>query len=505
MSTITAGARPARPTPLVVIAALLALLALAVAAGSGKQTVSSLALLLLLATAASIARVSVLRWPHLLAVLIAVILFIPMRRYTLPGSLPFQLEPYRVMVALLVLGWFASLLVDRRHNFRRTAFDGPLVLIILSVLGSIVVNPGRAASVSTEVVKSLTFFLSFVLVLYLISSTVRRIVDVEFLTKALVAGGAVVAFFAMVEARTHFNVFNHLSKVIPLLHGGEISGPAYLRLGTAKVRVFASAEHPIALSAALVMLTPLALYLARRYRQRRWWLCAFLFIAAVASTVSRTGIVMLLVVGLVFLWLRPRETRRFWPAIFPMLIAIHFALPGTLGAVKQSFFPAGGLVAQQKAAANTSGSGRLADLGPALTVWQAEPVLGQGYGTQIVNLNAAGIKANIFDDQWLGTLLATGAIGFFGWLWFFVRVVRRCAAEARRDDSERGWLLTAIASSVAALGFGMLTFDAFAFIQVTFLLFILVGLASALLAERPTPLAVRLARDERLAPDPSSP
>jgi hypothetical protein len=357
------------------------------------------------------------------------------------------------------------------------------------------VNPSRVGSVSSDVAKSLTFFASFLLVLYLISSTIRRLDDVEFLTKMLVTGGAVVAFFAIVEARTGFNVFNHLSKVIPFLHGGQITGPAYLRLGTAKVRVFASAEHPIALSAALVMLTPLALYLARRYRQRRWWLCAFLFVAAVASTVSRTGISMLLVVGVVFLLLRPRETRRLWPALLLAPVAIHFALPGTLGAVKQSFVPAGGLIAQQKAAANTSGSGRLADLGPALTEWQAEPLLGQGYGTQVVNDNAAGIKANIFDDQWLGTLLATGAVGFFAWLWLFTRVVRRCAAEARWDTSERGWLLTAIAAGVASLGVGMITFDAFAFIQVTFLLFILVGLASALLAERPTPLAIRLDRD----------
>jgi hypothetical protein len=497
MSATTAGTRPARVTPLLPVAALLALLATAVVSGGSTRSVSALAILLLLATLAALTRVTLIRWPHLVAALIVVILFIPMRRYALPGSLPFQLEPYRVFVAALVLGWFASLLVDRRLQFRRTGFEAPLILIVGSVFASIVVNPGRVASVSSDVAKTLTFLLSFVLVLYLISSTVRRIVDIELLTKTLVVGGAVVALFAIVEARTGYNVFNHLSRVIPFLHGGEIAGPAYLRVGTAKVRVFASAEHPIALSAALVMLTPLALYLARRYHQRRWWLCALLFLAAVASTVSRTGISMFLAAALVFLWLRPKETRRLWPALFPALLAIHFILPGTLGAVKQSFLPAGGLIAQQKASANTSGSGRLADLGPALTLWQAEPVLGQGYGTQVVNVNAVGIQANIFDDQWLGTLLATGALGFFGWIWFFVRVIRRCAAEAKRDDSERGWLLTALAAGVAAFAVGMLTFDAFAFIQVTFLLFIYVGLASALLAERPTPLAVRLERTER--------
>jgi hypothetical protein len=41
----------------------------------------------------------------------------------------------------------------------------------------------------------------------------------------------------------------------------------------------------------------------------------------------------------------------------------------------------------------------------------------------------------------------------------------------------------------------MLTYDAFSFIQVTFLLFFFVGLGSALLAERPTPLAVREQRE----------
>ena len=71
------------------------------------------------------------------------------------------------------------------------------------------------------------------------------------------------------RGRTGFNVFNHLSAVIPFLRDlGDVGG--FQRVGTATLRVFGSAQHPIALSAALVMLAPLALYLARRYRQRRW-------------------------------------------------------------------------------------------------------------------------------------------------------------------------------------------------------------------------------------------
>jgi hypothetical protein len=75
--------------------------------------------------------------------------------------------------------------------------------------------------------------------------------------------------------------------------------------------------------------------------------------------------------------------------------------------------------------------------------------------------------------------------------------VRRFGREAKKDDSARGWLLISLAAGICAFGVGMFTYDAFAFIQVTFLLFIFVGLGSALLAERPTPLQ---ATRRRVAP-----
>ena len=38
-------------------------------------------------------------WVGLICVLVAVVMFIPIRRYALPGNLPFELEPYRLLVA----------------------------------------------------------------------------------------------------------------------------------------------------------------------------------------------------------------------------------------------------------------------------------------------------------------------------------------------------------------------------------------------------------------------
>ena len=48
----------------------------------------------------------------------------------------------------------------------------------------------------------------------------------------------------------------------------------------------------------------------------------------------------------------------------------------------------------------------------------------------------------------------------------------------------------------------MLTYDAFAFIQVTFLLFIFVGIASALLAARPIQLVALAPQMEPVTPPP---
>lgn len=481
------------------VATCLGLLAIGVVSGVSMRGTAMLAVVI---TAAAMSRSFFVGWPRLMVALILIILFIPIRRYSLPANLPFQLEPYRVFVALLAVGWLASLLVDSRTRLRRTGFEAPLVLIVGSVFASVAANPSRVGDVSTEVDKRLMFFSSFILVLYITTSVIRRLDAVDLLAKTLVSCGGIVAFFAIVEARTGFNVFNHLSRVIPFLQGGEISGPAFQRVGTDRIRVFASAEHPIALSAALVMLTPLAFYLAHRYRRRRWLLCALLLVAASVSTLSRTGITMFLTVALVFVWLRPREVKRLWPALLIAPVAIHFALPGTLGALKASFLPPGGLVAQQQSQKGSIGSGRLADVGPSLQEWRAEPLVGQGFGTRVVDPTLPGPKADILDDQWLTSLLETGAVGVVGWVWFFFRVVRRLGREAKKDDSARGWLLACIAAGVAAYAIGMLTYDAFSFIQVTFLLFIFVGLGSALLAERPTPLAERSRRVERGLPTP---
>jgi O-Antigen ligase len=415
-------------------------------------------------------------WQSLVAGVILIVLFIPIRRYTLPGRLPFDLEPYRLAIALLAAAWLASLLADPRVRLRLSGFEGPLVLLATAIVGSLLIHPDRVAAVGPIVVKKLMFQVSFVIVFYLIVSVVRRLSDIDFLCRVLVTGAAVVALFATVESQTDYNLFNHLHDIIPLLKLS--TAPDAFPRGTG-IRAYASAQHPIALGAALVIVLPLAVYLQRRTEQRRWWIAATIITVGMLTTVSRTAILMLGVALLVLICLRPRESWRLLAWLVIILVIVQVAIPGAVESLKESFVPHGGLITEQAGAKGTLGQGRVADLAPALGQAAHQPLLGKGFGTLI----PVGPQANtlLLDDQWLETLLETGVVGVIALAWLALRLIRRASQTARRDDSPRGWLLAALAASIAAYAVGMFTFDAFSFIQVTFLFYILLGLGAALL------------------------
>jgi polysaccharide biosynthesis protein PslJ len=429
-----------------------------------------------------------LTWQTQISALIFVVMFIPIRRYTLPGALPFQLEPYRLLVALIAIVWVAALLIDPRVRLRRTTLDGPMIALLLALICSVAPNTTRIGEqgLQSYVIKTLTFFISFVVVYYVITSVVRSWHEIDLTLSLLVGSGIVVGCFALVEARTGFNAFNHLSRVVPILHQ-HTEGRLVAR--GARLRALASAQHPIALGAMLVLLLPFVAYLSTRGHRRIWLAGGGILALAAISTVSRTAIVMLVVEAIVFLRLRPAETRRLWPLLVPLLIGMHIAVPGAVGTLKNAFLPKGGIVAEQQGAANTRGSGRIADLGPTLDQVAQGPVLGQGEGTRIVE-DGPDQNAQILDDQWLGLLLDTGVVGVATAIWLIRRALLRTAAAARDDRSPRGLLLTAATASVTAFAVGMLTYDAFSFIQVTFVFFILLALSvSALLATDGPPAA----------------
>ena len=116
------------------------------------------------------------------------------------------------------------------------------------------------------------------------------------------------ACFTLYEWRSGVNAFNGLQSFLPFMQYQALDGYSAIR-GSGN-RALASAQHPIALGAALVMLVPLAVYLFKRSGRVGWLVIGGLVAAAALSTGSRTAAVMLGVLLIVFVWLQRAETVR---------------------------------------------------------------------------------------------------------------------------------------------------------------------------------------------------
>ena len=461
--------------PILLISSGLVLFALGISAGADPR---AFALLTLGTTAVALFHEQMFRWHVLVGAVVAVILFVPIKRYALPGQLPFDLELYRLTIALVIALWIAALLVDDRVALRTSGLGGPLALVALAMAGSILTNLDRIQTLdlSSDVVKKTLFFFSFYLVVFLVVSIVRDAGTINAVIKTLVGGTAIVALFALVERRTAYNAFDHLQAIAPFL---QFEGEEGDIARGGRLRVYGPAQSPIALAVLFAMMVPLAVYVGRLTRRWWWWLATAIIVLGLFSAVSRTGIVALAVIALVFIWLRRQEMKTLLPFVLPLLIAVHIVTPGAIGGLRQAFFPSQGLVEDQ-----TVYGGRLSAerVGPQIDIIKAQPFFGQGFGTRLV----LGPKANarVLDNEWLGTASEIGLVGIFALAWLFIRFIKRLGREAKEDSSARGALLVALASAIAGFAVGMFTYDAFSFIQVTFVLFIMLGLGmSALQSE----------------------
>ena len=458
-----------------------ALLALSVVLEKGTAPIAA-AVAIGMALVAS--QATVLRWPTVVILILSVMLFVPIGRYSIPINLPFDLELYRLAVAIVLAAWAGSLLVDPRVQLRRSPFQASLLIILCATFGSIVVNAGRVVPLGSAVLKETTFFLSFVLVHYFILSVVRNRRTIDNVTKFLVSGIAVVAAFSIVEQRTNFNVFDHIGQVLPFL---QFNG-AFVTDRFGLTRAVGSSSHPIELGVVLALAFPLGLALVFG-SGRRWWIPTAVLAVGVMSAASRTPILVLLAAGIVLLCLRPNDVKRLLPLVIPLMIVVKLALPGSIATLKTAFFPEGGLVQEQSAyfreADPLLAGGRLRQLGPMLDEAGRTPVLGQGFATRQTGFDNPLRNAPILDNQWLGLLLEMGIVGVVGWAALFVGSARRLGRAARRRAGPEGWLAAGLAASITGFAVAMFTFDGFAFSQATFVFWILISLSgSLLLSER---------------------
>jgi O-antigen ligase len=461
-------------------------------------------------------RAAVFSWPGAAVGLVLVICLVPARRYTLPVTLPFAAEPYRIVVIAMLAVVIAALLIDPAFRWQKLELGGPVAIFLATQLLSIAVNlpglidHGLVSNAGMSLVSLLIITAVFVLSRQLFRS--RRMV--QLVLHALGLCGALVGALATVERVTRNNLFLDFFSLLPL-HRLSESESLFVKAGT--VRAFGPAQHPIALAVFLTMLIPITVYLAKHAdwprrpapRELFWLGCTVLIALGMLAAVSRTSLVSIAVMLIVVVLLRP--------GILPKLLvygvlgigAAFLVSARNMIALVSQFTDPQALIASQEQSPGWTGSGRLADLGPSLAAAASHPLVGTGLGSRVT----IGPSANalILDDQYLTSLLESGAIGVLGIAIMMLVPFGRLAAFGARsarpgepgDAQERRDLAVAVAVSIIGYAVALFFFDGFSFIQtlLTFLLVLALG-SWALVGERATtlvfaevPLAARRRRN----------
>ena len=170
---------------------------------------------------------------------------------------------------------------------------------------------------------------------------------------------------------------------------------------------------------------------------------------------------------------------------FPVVLLAAVVLPKVFESMVLSFLDVDTLVASQYTSAGMGGAGRLADLEPALREVGQLPFFGSGFGSRIV----IGDEANAFilDNQFLGTLMETGALGVIGLAVFLLVPPIMLLRFAFTQAAERRHAALALALAIAMSGYiaAIFFYDAFGFFQTFFILCMLLAAGAWLLTEAP--------------------
>jgi polysaccharide biosynthesis protein PslJ len=251
------------------------------------------------------------------------------------------------------------------------------------------------------------------------------------------------------------------------------------------------------------MILPFAIYFAAKARTRMargWWVAGMLVIAAAAAaTISRTTVIMAVVMAIAALAVRRQAVVKLLPLLLVLPIFVHAAAPGAIGGLLSSFGSQEGtdLIGSLNSRAGESGSGRLADLDPAIDLWLQSPIVGLGLDNPNIATSvpqdlpaAVPVVPLIFDNQYLLSLVTFGLVGLIAFLWFIWGTARRLLKYAKRAVGDEADYIAACGIACAGYGAGMFFYDALAFVQVTLLLFIFAALGLktlSLRAEQPAP------------------
>ncbi|MDQ0894280.1 O-antigen ligase family protein [Agromyces ramosus] len=410
------------------------------------------------------------RTPLLLRFTLFAIFFFPATMVIEPlgasGTVP------TLLCLVLLLAWLASWLwglhdpIPVRHPGRLA-----ISLLLLASIASYAALYAGWTGGSTEMTRAsadrwlLLLAASAALVL-VTAEVIRTMADALQLVRALLAGAFFCCLVGVAQFVFRVNPMEWIQAAMPgfTYNGGDT--PFQIR--GSLMRVAGSTFHSIELGVVAAMLIPLSIWRSLTDpRGRRWfhWAQTALLVFAVTTTVSRSGILGLVVALLVFVPFLPRLVRRGLLLSAPFVVAgVFLIVPGFVGTIASAL---GADTSDPSIATRVNNYPRVVQL------LDSHPILGSGPGNY-----TPPDALRILDNQYLGSLVTLGIVGLLATLAYFLLpgIAGVLAARAAVHPALRG-LAGAVAAGALVAAVCSMTFDSLSFPVFALLYPALVGLA----------------------------
>jgi len=419
-------------------------------------------------------------WPHTrrllpwtMAAFLVMIFLVPIDGVTLPVHLPMASSPDRVLLLLIIAIWFGTKLLGRPASRPRARFTRVHVAVILFLgvaLASDGINSGSLAMFQegTATFKKL-LLLGSIVTFFLIASSVLRPAEVPRLIKLMIWLGVIVAFFAVIEAKTHSDIFYTIwQKISSVTLPNELDQKDEI----GRLTVDGPTSEPLELAALITMVLPFTILATieadGRKERLKYVLATAILIAGALSTARKTSIVAPLVAVLVLTAYRPRVMLRgLLISALPLFVIVHLIAPGQLGSVVSELLPGNA----SNVSTTTDRVARYDGVRPDV---MSHLLVGRGFQSFDPH------KYRILDNEFLGLLIGVGAIGLAFYLSIFGSLLTITHPLIRGPDPRRAVVALGAQAAVIIAMVSNALFDVLSFAHVSYLMFFVGAMVVAL-------------------------
>jgi polysaccharide biosynthesis protein PslJ len=398
-----------------------------------------------------------------LSVMILLLMLIP-TNLVLPSTTADVGRPAEIM-CVVIFGWWVA---SRCHP--RLALPGPqpirwaVLLFVVSLLVSYAIGFERGLTVieANAADRLLLGAAAFIGVILMSADGLSNWGRLRLVLQVFVWCSVFMAVLGLLQQILPFDPVQYID--IPGLQVGAPGGGAQVR--GAAIRVAGTTAHPLEMAATLVLAWPIALHFgihAGTPKQRRRYMFATALITfGIFETISRSGMIAMVIAALVLtpLW---NWRRRYNVAVFGvgMLVALAGASPSIGRTIFNLFAEA------DNDPSITSRTERYAMVGYYFT---QRPWFGRGTGTWVPPMY------QYLDNQWMRTALENGVVGVAVLALLHIIALSLAVIALRRASTpaDRHLCLALVAIQLEAI-FIAYTFDVLAYSTYTTMLGIMIG------------------------------